>query len=411
MLKRPIAISLSPNTEKDDVFLALKTLFNPLKWFDKREVERLELNFATLFDDKCRTFATNSGRSAQYLILKSLGIGPGDEVLIQAFTCVAVPNSILWLSAKPIYVDIDNSYNMDVKDLKRKITKKSKAIVVQHTFGIPTKIDQIKKIAQKNGLYLIEDCAHALGASYKKRPVGTFGDASFFSFGRDKIISSVFGGMALVKAQIKEKSEREVRRLKCPNILWTLQQLLHPIAFSLILPIYNLGLGKLLLVGLQKARLLSLAVYEQEKSCQQPSVFPGTLPPALAQLAVNQLDKLERFNQHRRRVAKYYFSKLSTTNLGLPPNVNGACWLRFPVTLDDASELIKYAKRQGISLGDWYRGVVMPVKDLAKAGYKIGSCLNAERLARMVVNLPTYPTLSMKQAQKVVAVVKEWLGQ
>ena len=120
-------------------------------------------------------------------------IGEGDEVLVQAFTCVAVPNSVLWAQATPVYADIDATLNIDPIDVEKKITNRTKAIIVQHTFGIPADMDALVALAKKHNILLIEDCAHSLGATYKGKKVGTFGDAAFFSFGRDKVVSSVFG--------------------------------------------------------------------------------------------------------------------------------------------------------------------------------------------------------------------------
>ena len=208
---RPLAISLSPNTEKDDVLLSLKILLSPHRWIREGETKELDQEFAQKFGKNYRALAVNSGRSAQYLILKTLGIGKGDEVAIQAFTCVAVPNSILWLGAKPIYIDIDRSYNIDHKDLVKKISKKTRAIIVQHTFGTPAQLDLIKNITQERGITLIEDCSHGLGALYREKQLGTLGNVSFFSFGRDKVLSSVFGGMILCSNEALYQKMKKLR--------------------------------------------------------------------------------------------------------------------------------------------------------------------------------------------------------
>lgn len=408
---RPIAISLSPNTEKDDVLLALKTLLSPKKWLDEKKVELLENEFARRFGGKYKALAVNSGRSAQYLILKAFGIGVVDEVAIQAFTCVAVPNSIIWLNAKPLYVDIDETYNMDPKDLERKITPKTKAIITQHTFGIPADIERIKKIAQKKEIALIEDCSHSLGALYKGKEIGTIGDVAFFSFGRDKVLSSVFGGMVLCSNEALYKKIKRLRdNLEVPPKNWVAQQLFHPLAFSFILPLYNFGIGKLLLVFFQKLGFLSKAVYSEEKTCQQPKLFPAKMPGGLAAIARNQLKKLEKFNSHRRQMANFYTSLLKGLGLDLPPMPKGSIWLRYPIRHKDARALYRFAKKKGILLGNWYRGIVMPVNDLSLVGYKKGSCPKAEVYTKTVINLPTYPTLTKKQVKSVVKIIKQWLS-
>ena len=152
----------------------------------------------------------NSGRSAFLAILNSLELKNDDEILLQAFTCNAVPNPIIWAGLKPVYVDCDEkTFNIDIEDLKRKITQKSKVVIVQHTFGLPAEMDEILEICQKNNLILIEDCAHSLGAEYKGKKVGTFGKAAFFSFSRDKVISSVYGGMVATNDdEFGEKNKR-----------------------------------------------------------------------------------------------------------------------------------------------------------------------------------------------------------
>lgn len=409
-MRRPIAISLSPNTEKDDVILALKTLISSRRWFDKRQVELLETEFASKFGKDYKAIAVNSGRSAQYLILKALGIGKEDGVAIQAFTCVAVPNSVLWLGAKPVYIDIDEAYNLDPKNLAKKIDEKTKAIIVQHTFGIPADIEMIKKIAQKKNLILIEDCSHSLGASYNGKEVGVLGDVAFFSFGRDKVLSSVFGGLVLCSNESLYKKIKTLRdSLKNPPRSWVIQQLFHPVAFSLILPLYNSGIGKLMLVLFQKLGFLSKAVYLDEKTGCRPEFFPAKMPGGLAVLARNQLKKLDRFNKHRRKIANFYALSLRGLGLHLPPLSKGSIWLRFPARHKKANGFYKFAKRKGILLGNWYKGVVMPVKDLSIVGYKRRSCPRAEEYAKTVVNLPTYFVLTRSQARKVVKIFKQWL--
>lgn len=394
----PVHIGLSPNWRKSDGLLALKLIPQPWRWKKGKEVTELENWFKKYLGVK-QASALNSGRSAQYLILKTLGIKNGDEVLLQAFTCVAVPNSILWAGAKPVFVDIEEDlFNMNPSDLERKITSKSRAIIVQHTFGIPAKMEEILRVAKKYNLFIIEDCAHII----KKNIVG---DAAFFSFGRDKVVSSIFGGMAVTIGNWK----LETRNWKYPSYFWIFQQLLHPVVSFFILPLYNFfGLGKMILVLLQSLHFLSFPVYQEEKTGKRPAIFPAKLPNALAILALNQLKNLEKFNKKRVQIAKIYKEGLKNLPLKLPSEEKVA-FLRYPILTDKAEELRVFAKRQGIILGDWYSNVVDPKGvDLKKVGYQLGSCPVAEKIAYQIVNLPTYPRMNLTDTQKVVNLIHDF---
>jgi len=194
---KPISISLSPNTEKEDIWLAFKLIFQCWKWKKGESIEELEEAFKRYFGRK-HALSFNSGRSAFLALLNSLGLEQEDEVLLQAFTCNAAVNPIIWAGLKPVYLDCNEAtFNIDIEDLKRKITEKSKVVMVQHTFGLPAEMDEILRVCQENNLILVEDCAHSLGVAYQGRKVGTFGKAAFFSFSRDKVISSVYGGIVI----------------------------------------------------------------------------------------------------------------------------------------------------------------------------------------------------------------------
>jgi dTDP-4-amino-4,6-dideoxygalactose transaminase len=308
---KPIFISLSSNVEKDDIKLVLKLIFQPWKWKDKDTVEKLEEELRKFLGAK-HAFAFNSGRSAFLAILRALEIKKGREVLLQAFTCNAAVNPILWAGLKPVFVDIEEkTLNINLADLERKITEKSRAVMVQHTFGMPADLDKILEICKKYNLILIEDCAHCLGGKFKEKKLGTFGKASFFSFGRDKIISSVFGGIVITNDdKLAEKIEEFRKFLSLPSYFWIFQQLLYPILTKyFVLPSFRLNsvFGKILLLSFQKLKILSKAVLDKEKKGERPEYIPQKMPKALAKLAENQFKKLERFNNHRKKIAKIYF--------------------------------------------------------------------------------------------------------
>lgn len=155
------------------------------------EVRKLESSIKKLVGAKYAT-ATNSGSSALHLSLIAFGIGRKDEVIIPTYTCTALLNAIYYVDAVPVIVDIEKKgFNIDPVKTKNRINKKTKAIIVPHTFGFPAKIDEVKKF----NIPIVEDCAHAIGSNFKGKPLGSFGDISTFSFYATKVIACGQGGM------------------------------------------------------------------------------------------------------------------------------------------------------------------------------------------------------------------------
>lgn len=450
---KPISISLSPNVEKDDIRLALNLIIRPWLWIrqkrsahsggqeKKNGIERLESEFKEFIGVKY-AFSFNSGRSALYAILKSLdlparnatqGVAGGEKgsnVLLQAFTCNAAVNPILWQDLSPIYIDCDeNSFNIDINDLTLKLAslsqdKRPKVLMVQHTFGLPVNMDEILAIVRQNNLILIEDCAHALGAEYKNQKVGSFGKASFFSFSRDKIISSVYGGMVVTNdPEIAKKIQQIQRDIGSPSYFWIFQQLLHPILLNfIILPIYNfLDLGKIFLVLSQLLHVLSKAVHWKEKRGVMPDYFPKAMPNALAVMALNQFLKLDRFYNRRKEISKFYYENLKETSfsvsddLSSEPSVRAEneikhSLLRFTIKHEKAHKIIYEAwKNQNILIGDWYTTPIAPADTkLDEMHYKRGSCPTAEKLSKRTLNLPTHINISKKDAEKIINFLKKF---
>jgi perosamine synthetase len=416
---KPISISLSPNTEKDDTWLALKIIFQPNKWKKGKAIRKIENEFKKYLGIK-HAFAFNSGRSSLIAILEVLNIKNNDVIFAQAFTCNAVINPILWRRAKPIFVDIDKKLNLDPNDLEQKIileknkNQNLKAVIIQHTFGYPAQIDKILEIAKKNNLILIEDCAHSLGARHKGRLCGTFGDISFFSFGRDKIISSVFGGMVTTNnSNFSERIAQFQEKTEYPSNHWILQQLAHPVLMSyLILPCYSV-LGKYLLFFLQKIKVLSKAVHWKEKRGERPECFPKQMSNGLALLALNQFRKLEKFNQHRGKIAKFYaknLKKLNKFNSIFEPKEENReiIFMKYPVLTKDSDYVLKQAKNKNILMDDGWRkaSIVPPDTQIEKMGYVLGSCPRAEKVAENILNLPTHINISTKEAQRIINFLK-----
>ena len=156
--------------------------------------------------------AVSNGTVAIELALRAFKIGYGDEVIIPNFTYAATINAVINSGAKPILIDIEEStWTMDINEIKKNISKKTKAIIPVHVYGQPAKIDEIKNIAKKNKITVIEDCAEALGATYKNKKIGINSDCATFSFFGNKIITTGEGGMLVFKKKKKADFARLLR--------------------------------------------------------------------------------------------------------------------------------------------------------------------------------------------------------
>jgi len=415
---KPISISLSPNVQKDDLSLVWRLIFNPFKWKKGEQIKKLEDEFKYYLSIN-HAVSFNSGRSAFLSILESLDLTKGDQVLLQAFTCNAAANPIIWAGFSPVYVDCkEDDFNIDPLSLKEKIEslqnqgKNPKAVVVQHTFGQPAEMEEISKICKENNLFLIEDCAHSLGAEYSGKKVGAFGDAAFFSFSRDKAISSVYGGMAVTNSNKFAKKIRELQKqFSQPSFFWIFQQLLHPILMNyLVLPTYRV-FGKYLLVFFQITKILSKAVHWKEKQGKKPDYFPKKLSNALAVLASHQFRKLDQFNKHRQKIARFYYGNLKDSRFDLPKSFLNRrnIFLRFTIKHSRAHKIIKKAWHNNLLIGDWYTSPIAPYDTkLRDVKYDLGSCPTAEKLAKETFNLPTHINISKKEAKKIIDFLKSF---
>ena len=156
--------------------------------------------------------ACSSGTAALHLALSVLGVGPGDEVIIPAFTMIAVCNAVLYAGAKPVLVDVDpRTWTMDPAQVARRITRRTKAIMAVHTYGQPAPMDALARLARDRGLLLIEDAAEALGGAYRGRAVGTWGRAAAFSLYANKVVTTGEGGMVCVPSRALGAKLRTLR--------------------------------------------------------------------------------------------------------------------------------------------------------------------------------------------------------
>lgn len=172
-------------------------------------VKEFEEGFAAYIGSKYAASVSN-GTVALHLALLALGIGPGDEVIVPSLTYVASVNAIQYTGAKPVFADsLLDTWQLDPKEFERNITPATKAVIVVHLYGYPCDMDPIMEIAKKHRIFVIEDCAEAIGSEYKGKKVGTFGDIACFSFFGNKTITTGEGGMVLTNDQtLHERSTR-----------------------------------------------------------------------------------------------------------------------------------------------------------------------------------------------------------
>lgn len=409
---RPVFIGASPNTEKDDIRLALKLLFQPWNWREDKNERVKEFEKAVSeYHGGTNAVAMDSARSAFYLLLKAYGIGPGDEVLLPSFSCLVIANPVIWVGAKPVYVDIDKeTFNLSLEDLKKKVSNKTRVILVQHTFGLPVELEKVRDIVGSD-VKIVEDIAHSLGGEYKSQKIGTIGDAAVATFGIEKVVSSVRGGMVLVKDdKIAEKIRNELKSSPHFSLIRIKIALLNPILWSLITPVYYVGFGKATIgrafsFVAHKLGIMGIMIEKCEYDTQKPSWLPARMPSALARLGMNQFRKIDRFNNHRREIAKIYEEKYGAFKVDQNSKHN---YLRYPLLVEPEKRTSIYtiASKNHFVLGNWYKNILYaPDASLEKLGYKKGDTPNAEWVAERIINLPTAVNVNEGDAVRILKVI------
>jgi dTDP-4-amino-4,6-dideoxygalactose transaminase len=412
-----IFTALSPNTQRDDYRLAKGLILRSSQYYDGGYTRRVKQWFKDYLGVKYVS-AYESARTAMYFILKELGVGEGDEVLVQSFTCVAASNPIIWIKAKPVFVDVEPGFfNADPEAIANNINENVKAIIVQHTFGYPAKIEEIKRMADERGIYVIEDCTHSIGTELDGKKLGTLCDAAIFSFGRDKAISASFGGVAVTnRDKLGLQLEEGETFLSFPSKKWIRSQVLYTIVSYLTRTYYErMSLGKLIHFLATKLKLVHKSTsWGEKKEASLPTHAKSKLPNILARLALNQLEKVDSINKRRQELMHLYlkrFEKLNINGVVLPS------WklrknlfpLRIPLLVKDRDRLVEYAKEKGVLLGKWYDTPIAPKEvDLVKTGYKRGSCPNTEKACERIVNLPLHINMTDDDVLQVVAVIRDF---
>lgn len=424
-----VFISSIPNTEKDDLELAQRILKGKedlrgsIDKLNEKLLQHLKKSDALKEISKDNLFLFNRGRDSIYFYLSSLGSNEGDEVIVQAFTCVAVVAPILWNKLKPVYIDIDaKTYNMDLSLLEEKITEKTRAIVVQHTFGNIADMKRIRDIVNEvneqrgegEKIKIIEDAAHIFPSDFKGAysVLGKYSDMLLFSFSQDKGISSTQGAASIIlDTEALDTAKEEYSKLHKPTKkeslynaryikLWSLIKKYY---FTKIIPYTNITVGRILIIIFRKLGLI------RKQAKVDTITFSGIekLSRVQAVLLYNQLEKVSKINKKREEITRLYDTNLKE-NFRFKTNSN--LLLRYPILLENKAEIKQKLLEKEIIAGNWYSSSVHPLaeEELEKVLYRFDSCPVAQRAGKNILNLPTNLEVTDEDGKEVIEIINNF---
>jgi dTDP-4-amino-4,6-dideoxygalactose transaminase len=327
-------------------------------------VKAFEEGFAQMCGVK-HAIATSSGTTALHVALLAHGIGNGDEVITSAFTFIASANSILYVGAKPVFVDIDpRTFNLDVSQIEAAITPRTKAILPVHLYGLACDMDPILTLAEKYGLVVIEDACQSHGATYKGKKVGSFGTGAF-SLYPTKNMTSGEGGMITTNADAIDEKSRVIRQ------------------HGMRVRYYHDELG-----------------------------FNFRMTDIHAAIGLAQLHKLEQFNAKRQANARFLSENLKGVVTPYVPEGQTHVFHQYTIRVPDGKRdaLRNHLQERGIGSEVYYPVPIHKqnfyVKEL---GYN-QSLPETEKAASEVLSLPVHAGLTESDLEAIVAAVNEFMG-
>ncbi len=352
------------------------------------------------------------GRVALYAILKAMGVKEKDEVIIPAFTCVVVPNAILYLGAKPVYVDISaENYNTDINKLEDAITSKTKVIICQNTFGLSSNIDEIIQLAKKHNLFTIEDCTHGFGGFYNGKPNGSHCDAAFYSTQWNKPYSTGIGGFLVVNNNrfidnVKMLEREKIKPTFVDNLVLALlilfrQYFINKYTYWTFVGLYRFLSNHNLIIGSTQGDELS--------GIKMPGKYFKGMSFVQISTGLSKLGKLEEVNSYRQKnAADYtYFLKANRKTFVDDKFFNNHLFLKYPLLVKNRELFFELAEKEKIILGDWFTTSLYPIKgSLQRWGFDSCNYPCSTKIAGKIVNLPT----DIKNNFKVLSFLNENLN-
>ena len=382
-----------------DFFILLKNFFKIILFsINKKEdlIKKFEIEFANRVNQKyCLTYG--SGRMALYSILKTMNIKKKDEIIIPAFTCSVVPNAIIYSGATPIYVDINlKNFNLDINLLEKKITKKTIAVYVQHTFGVKCDMKKIFKIAKKYKLKIIEDNAHFLDLNTSKTSEVY---ASFFSLDHSKIMNTHLGGVASTnKINVYNKLKNSYKNMHTLKKFDDLRILFSFLIEILIFNPYILWIGRPIFNFLNYIKITFY--FRDEMLIKKPYYYPCRYNNFLAEIGLKQIKNIKHNLKHRVKIASYLEKKIKWYKFN-NKEISKNSWLRYSFLVKNRKKFVRFFKKK-FNLDIWYTSLFEGRnKNYSEINYKTGSCPKAEYASKHIINFPTHLQIKKDIYEKI----------
>ncbi|MEN6411836.1 MAG: DegT/DnrJ/EryC1/StrS family aminotransferase [Veillonellales bacterium] len=334
------------------------------------------------------------GRVALYALLHEMGIGKGDQVLMPAYTCVVVPNAVLYLGAEPLYADIElSSFSVNSASVENALSERTKVVLCQNTYGLSAHVDEIVDLCRKRGIRTIEDCTHGFGGTYKGKPNGSWCDAAFYSSQWNKPFSTGLGGYALVNdPELAPKVAAFADNLPQPPprtqaMLWVLmrvRKLISPATYYSFVQAYRYLSKRNLVTGSSSG--------EELESIEMPKNYLLGMSDIQKRVAEKALVKLPQVNALRKANGALYTAHLAQTGLNhVDPSLHeNHLFLKYPLLVHNRKAFMRKAREANIPLGDWFCSPLHPVEgDLNQWKFDPERYPNAVFAASHVVNIPT----------------------
>jgi dTDP-4-amino-4,6-dideoxygalactose transaminase len=371
----------APIYSYSDLFSGLK---NSLSGDPGKELSN---RIAKLYGKK-HVFLFSRASAALYALLKAHA-RPGG-VILPAYNCIAVPETVLYAGYHPELVDIDiNSLNMSRQTVEQSISTTTSVVLITHQFGIPSEINEIIDVCKRKKIFVVEDAASAIGSTYHGKLVGSFGDASIISFHPTKVLSGVTGGALITDDDdIAQRVEKLIRFADVPEnslisfakaIAW--KSALNPRIYNVAHLAYRL---------LHKIELFEIVSPHSD----MPNRFFSQCSNFTSLLIYSQLEELSSNVNRRRELADLYSEELSGSSYwDLPhcPQDSAPAWTQFPLLVKDKRKFYEYMQANGIDLS-WTH------KYSCADSFKLSGFPGARQAANSVVGLPTYPSLGQNHA-------------